>query len=111
MGMHIATAHHHVRKRFEAGKDLPKTPLARFIDLVIYPIGIASLLMALPQAYEVWVNKSVLGVSIATWGLWTVFSLFWILYGYVHKNWLIFGMNICWFVLQGFITVGIYLHS
>lgn len=109
--MHVATAHHHARKRFEAGKGLPQTPLARFIDVAIYPIGIASLLMALPQAYEVWVHQNVVGVSFATWGLWTVFALFWVLYGYVHKNWLIFWLNIGWFLLEGFISVGILVHS
>ncbi|MBP9816707.1 MAG: hypothetical protein KBD05_01645 [Candidatus Pacebacteria bacterium] len=109
--MQVSTAHHHARKRFEAGKTMPTSPLARFIDLAIYPVGIAALLMALPQVYEVWVNQNVVGVSIATWGLWTIFSLFWILYGYVHKNWLIFGMNIGWFFLQGVITLGVYLHS
>ncbi|MBY0110508.1 hypothetical protein K2Y00_00655 [Patescibacteria group bacterium] len=109
--MHVATSHHHKRKHKEKGLPLNESRLARFIDIVIYPIGAASLLMALPQAYEVWVHQNVVGVSLATWGLWTIFSLFWITYGYVHKNRVIFYMNIGWFVLQGFISIGIILHS
>jgi len=109
--MQVATSHHHKRKLREQGIDPVRTPLARFIDVAIYPIGVASLLMALPQAYEVWVHQNVVGVSIYTWGLWTVFSLFWITYGYVHKNWLIFFMNVGWFVLHGFILIGTVIHS
>lgn len=109
--MHVATSHHHKRKHKEKGLPLNQSSLARFIDVTIYPIGIASLLMALPQAYEVWVNQNVVGVSVLTWGLWCIFSLFWITYGYVHKNRLIFYMNIAWFFLQGIITAGIIVHS
>jgi len=109
--MQLATAHHHKRKRREKGLAVNRSPIARFIDVAIYPIGAASILMALPQAYEVWAHQNVEGVSLATWGLWAVFSLFWITYGYVHKNRLIFYMNIGWFVIHTVISVGVIVHT
>ena len=109
--MHTGTVHHHARKRRDAGEELSTSPLARFIDIAVYPIGIASLLMAFPQVYEVWILGNVEGISLASWSAWAFFNIFWIVYGIVHKVPAISYLYVGWFLINGSIALGAFLMS
>lgn len=111
--MHGNTAlqHHHKRKAAEKGTLLSQSRLAKAIDFIIYPIGIAGVSMSLPQAYEIWVLHNASGVSLATWASWCVFSMIWVVYGYIHRSWPIYYINIGWVLVEGFVAFGIVLYQ
>ena len=108
--MDAITTHHHKRKRKERGLPARQSPVVRFIDVAIYPVAFTSLVMTLPQVYEVWVLTDVSGVSIITWSAWAVISLFWVAYGYVHKNNLLLYLHTGAFLIQSSVAIGVWLH-
>jgi len=62
-------------------KEKPKD----WIDYAIYFFVFATPLFELPQAYEIYVNKSSADVSILTWGFFLIASFFWLIYASKHK--------------------------
>lgn len=103
--------HLHKRKVASGERPLVNTPFTRFLDVLIIPVGVANVFMGLPQAYEVWVNQNVAGVSLLTFSMWMLFAVVWIVYGYVHRDRPIFYMHIGWLLLHGSIVLGILAHS
>jgi len=111
MDSHGTLKHHLKRKRAENGSSLKKTFWVGVLDVIIYPIGFASLAMALPQAYQVWILGKTDGVSLMTWASWAVFSLFWIAYASVHKARALLTMQIGWFFVHMLVAIGIFVNS
>ena len=103
--------HHLKRKRAEKGISLRKTFWTGVIDVLIYPIGFAGVAIALPQAYDIWILGKTDGVSLITWGSWSVFSLVWIAYASIHKAKALLAVQICWFFMHTLVAVGIILNS
>lgn len=107
-GMH----HFHTRKRMFLFHDKyphRENKWKKFLDYLIYFVGIAGPVMTLPQVYEVWVHKKVAGLSPLTWISYTVLSVFWLLYGMAHHERPIIIANILWIIMNGLIVVGIYI--
>lgn len=107
------TAYKHQLKRMrtEEGRPLGQTFWTGVIDAIIYPIGFLGVLMALPQAYSVWVLGQTEGVSLITWASWSVFSIVWILYGMIHKAYAIVAIQTLWLFMHLAITIGILVNS
>lgn len=108
---HEPVRHHVRRAKIEKGMSLATTFWSRVIDVAIYPIGGLSLVLTIPQVYEVWVVKNVEGISLITWSMWTVSSLFWLMYGVVHKARAVAIMQIGWISLYILVIVGVLVHS
>lgn len=83
----------------------------KFIDKLIYVVAIIMPLMTIPQVYNVWVLQEVAGVSLLTWGMFTVFSFIWLWYAIEHKNYPLLVNNILWISLQGAVAIGIILFG
>ncbi len=109
--MHSINIHAHAKRKKGDADVLQSSRLARFTDVIVYPIGITSLLMALPQMYEIWIVGNVSGVSFISWFAWFLISGFWIVYGAAHKVRAVMLLNCGSFVLYGLIALGIYLHT
>lgn len=99
-GSHIPFKHLHHKKK--------KTSL---IDTWIYPIAMVSPIMTIPQLLDVWIGKQVVGVSLLTWGTYTIVGFFWLLYGLYHKQKPIIITNIIFIFLDAFIVLGVLLYS
>ncbi|KHO47557.1 MAG: MtN3 and saliva related transmembrane protein [archaeon GW2011_AR5] len=56
------------------------------MDKIIYIVIFAGLVMTLPQVIEIWGNKTASGVSLVSWATYTITSIFWVLYGIVHRD-------------------------
>lgn len=82
-----------------------------FFDYAIYPIVFFSIVVTIPQLISVWVDHNVAGVSLLTWGSYTVLSGLWMLYGVFKKQMpLIIGnLSIC--LLDAMIVVGLLVLS
>ncbi|MCK4997642.1 hypothetical protein KAS08_05030 [Candidatus Pacearchaeota archaeon] len=81
---------HHIHKRKRAHEKLEKFPhnnkYIRGLDKFLIIIAIIGPLVALPQILQIFVLKNASGVSALSWGLYALFNLPWITYGFVHKE-------------------------
>ena len=76
--------HFHLRKRGVISSKNTKS--IRVIDRFIFVVGALGPIMTIPQLYEIWVHKDARGVSLISWSSYFIFSIFWIIYGIVHKE-------------------------
>jgi len=81
----------------------------KVLDKLIYPIGLISPVMTIPQLADVWLQKDG-GVSIATWASYAFVSFFWILYGLHHREKPIVLINCLLFILDASIVYGVLIH-
>src|SRR5688572_25446468 len=77
-----------------------------WIDYLVILISIVGPVFALPQLLLVWGNQNAEGLSIVTWGSYTVFSLIWLVYGYIHHEKPILFSNIVWAFVNFSVFVG-----
>lgn len=104
--------HIHLRKRlYKLAEPYPHPArLKRWLDKVMVVVAIAGPLSTIPQVVQLYTTKDAEGLSFVTWFLWTVLSVLWGLYGYVHKETPIVISNVMYVLLQGLVVVGIFLY-
>mgnify|MGYP003420760740 FL=1 len=104
--------HYHVRKRIHKKREQypHSNRWKRYLDNIIYPVGILGPLMTLPQLWTVWSTKDVHGLSLFTWSAWIFVGIFWLLYGIAHKEKPIICSNIAWIVIELGVVVGILIY-
>ena len=109
-----AMQHFHQRKR-KSQKKLENYPSrkrwVRFLDKMIYLVGIAGPVMTIPQLMKVWVDQNAVGLSIISWSAYLVIALIWMVYGMVHKEKPIVVAHGSWAVMHFFIVIGILLYG
>lgn len=107
---------HHIHERKDLYRHLapyphPETsPLRRWFDHFIIVIGIISPLLALPQIIQIWVNRDAGGVSFITWGGLTITSIFWIIYGCLHKETPIIVAYVLSAIVNAAVALGVLLY-
>ncbi len=104
--------HLHLRRRIHLKKQTypSKKPLLRFFDNIAYAAGVLTPAFTLPQLYEIYAHHDASGVSLITWSAYLVLSIFWMLYGIVHKEKPIILMYFSQAFLQIFIVWGIVIY-
>lgn len=107
----VALKHHQKRTRLLKGPPLVENWLTKVMDIIIYPVGFLSVLMTLPQAYEIWILGKTEGVSLISWASWTFFAVLWTLYGIVHKSKVLILIHGSWVLMNGLVALGILLNS
>lgn len=88
-----------------------KKKLGWYVDHVIYIAGFFAVAVYIPQLLKVWTEKNVESLSLLTWMGFVIGSVFWILYGIVHKQKPIIFINTCLATVQAVILLGIILFS
>lgn len=88
MGSPSAFHHLHIRKRIHSQKEAypHPDPWKRAIDKATFVAAIAAPLLTLPQLVKILVERTAQSISLVTWGIYTVVSLIWLLYGIAHKE-------------------------
>jgi uncharacterized protein with PQ loop repeat len=83
-----ALIHKHKRKRVHQDFEPYPHPdkLKNFVDRAIYFVAIFGLIFTIPQITSIWIDNNYEGVSILSWSAYTVMGIFWLLYGYLHKE-------------------------
>jgi uncharacterized protein with PQ loop repeat len=80
---------HHLHKRERVTGGLESFPsrdrMKRFLDYVMYGVGIFAPLALLPQIGLIYLEHQKDGVSVETWAFLFLFNILWILYGIVHN--------------------------
>lgn len=111
----MQNALHHISKRKRVTKKLEEYPSKRFwirlFDRLLLTIAVIGPLTALPQVWNVYANHAVTGLAFSSWSLWAFFNLFWILYGFIHKEKPIIITYILWFLMNASVAIGILLYS
>jgi len=102
---------HHYHKRKKAGiKHKESEKLKKIMDKMIYVIVFVGPLFTLPQIYKIFIEQSAAGVSVWTWGTYSLGSLFWLMYGVIHKEKPIIMTNILWGFMNLSVMIGALMY-
>jgi uncharacterized protein with PQ loop repeat len=109
--MHIAYHHALKRKRQKKGERRSRGfDLKDLMDKLVYISALFGAFANIPQLTRIWIDKSVMGVSIITWIGFLLGSSFWLCYGVVHKEKPIIITNGLYVAIQFFIVLGLVLQ-
>ena len=80
--------HQHIRKRIHKNHEpFPHPdPLKRFVDYLVYAVGIFVPFMTFLQSYKIWHTQTVEGISLATFAGYAIANFIWLFYGILHKE-------------------------
>lgn len=111
------SAIHHIHRRerlYKKSKRLQPYPHTnawiRFLDKFLIVVAVIGPLATLPQIFDVYVNKNISGVSLASWSMYALIAIPWLVYGMVHKE---KPIAISYFIILIFntlIVIGILIH-
>lgn len=82
-----------------------------WIDKIIYIFGVAGPILTLPQVYKIWAYKTAGGVSAFSWGALAVSSVFWLVYGFIHKDKPIIFTYTLWVVINFLVMLGAIIYG
>lgn len=100
--------HYHKQKTYAAIK---KKKGNDAVDYFVYFFMFISPLFEVPQAVTIYTQKSADQVSFATWTLFFLASIAWLIYGIRHKLKLIIAVQIAYMVIEGFVVIGLILYA
>ena len=111
--MVAATHHLHKRKRIYKKKEpYPHPePWKRFLDKLVYVVGIVGPLSAIPQILKIWIEKVATGVSSITWAFYLMGSIIMLFYAITHKEKPLIIMYSSWIIINTIIFIGILIYS
>lgn len=106
---------HHLRSRALLSGGLEPFPakgaLKRFLDRLMYAVGVLAPFALLPQAVRLYATKSSAGISLATWVLLALSNILWLMYGIVHKDKPIIIAHSLFIVMDASIIAGALAYS
>jgi uncharacterized protein with PQ loop repeat len=104
--------HLHVRKRARQPVEPYPSKIFRIavLDVAVYVVSIAGPIFTVPQIVDIYIGKDASGVSLITWGAYTLFSIPWIMYGFVHKERVLIVNNTLWLIANGLVVVGALMY-
>ena len=104
----------HLRKRVRISSGLEPFParstLKRWLDYIMYGVGIVAPLSLIPQIYQIYSTKSGAGVSLVTWSLLMCVNVMWGIYALVHKDKHLLFANSLLFCFDFIIVFGLLLY-
>ena len=79
------------------------------LELFMVVVAIAEPLMTIPQIFELYSPQGSKGVSLATWLLYLVASIMWLLYGIKCRNTPLILSGGLWVIMEAVVVVGIFV--
>ena len=107
--VHDIKGQHHFHKRKK--RELHPNKYKRFLDRIIYAVGIFGPIMTIPQLWKIWVYQNATGVSATSWIAYLICAIVWMFYGIVHKDKPIIFTYSIWIILEIFIVVGTLMYG
>ena len=105
---------HHLRARVRMTQGLERFPSSnawkRFLDYLMYGVGIFGPLALLPQILQLYRTQSAEGLSLLTWSLLTAINVLWGMYGLAHKDKPLFIAHAIFILFDLAIVAGILLY-
>jgi uncharacterized protein with PQ loop repeat len=104
--------HFHVRKRVHKNLEQypSNNPKKRFLDRIIYLVGISGPIMTIPQVWEIWSKQDSTGVSLISWGWYLFTACIWLWYAIEHKEKPLIVTNIIWIIIDFILVLGIIIY-
>lgn len=103
---HTAHYHRHIQKRRAR-----KKPKRDALDYFVYFFMYLSPLFEIPQAVNIYTQKSAHTVSLTTWTLFFVASTAWLIYAIRNRLRAIMLIQIIYMILEALVVVGIIRYS
>lgn len=88
------------------GADRSNSPLEKILPL----LSIVTMAMTVPQIWTIWVDHSVAGVSLLSWGTYLLAALLWFVHGVQKRDKTIYVACIGWIALDGAVVAGVLLY-
>ena len=104
--------HFHTRKRIHQDHEPYPHPhkWKKLMDKAIYVVGIFGPIMTIPQIYKIWFQQNASGVSAISWSAYLLASVFWLMYGIMHKEKPIIFTYSIWILLDIFVVIGAIIY-
>ena len=102
---------HHFHKTHQDKEVVKSSRLESLVNGLVYLGGVFGPLFTIPQMAKIWVDKNAAGVSAISWGAYFLGSVFWVVYGVVHKEKPIIILNSIWLVLDLIIIIGVFFYG
>ncbi len=67
-------------------EDVTTKSLRKFIDTLVYVVGVIGPLMTIPQILKIWIEKNAAGISLVSWVGFICTFFVWLTYGVLHKQ-------------------------
>lgn len=83
----------------------------RRLDRLVFAVGIAGPITAIPQMLKIYILHNANGVSPVSWGLPALLDIPWIAYGVVHRERAIAVSYTLWFVINAVICFGAVIYG
>lgn len=97
-------------KKLQAKHGKPRTN-TKLIDQLTYIAAIVEPIITLPQAYQIFRDRSAAGVSISAWIGYEALQMIWLWYGIVHKDKAIIIYSILYAVVQAAVIFGAIMYG
>jgi uncharacterized protein with PQ loop repeat len=105
---------HHLRERMRISGGLEPFPAhgagKRFLDHLMYVVGVFAPLALLPQIHQVYATQNTSGLSLLTMALICIVNSLWALYGLAHRDTQLFLANILMMLFNSSILIAILLY-
>ncbi len=82
----------------------------KIFDRLFYLAAFFGPALLVPQLWKIWAEKSASGVSIVTWAGSFAGAIFWLIYGFIHKEKVIIIANLSLGILALLIVIGILIY-
>jgi len=102
---------HRQKKLVEIRQPFFESKWLKILDKVALVVGILGPVFTLPQVYNIWILHQAGGVSVISWGSYTLFNIPLLLYGIAHKEKLMIVMYSLWFVVNLVVALGAFIYS
>ena len=89
------------------GPETDSKRIRQILDFMIYSVGLLGTVLALSQAYIVWISHGQSTLSSSSWIALAVFTPFWIVYGFLNKQVTLSLTYLVWLVGDLLVVAGI----
>jgi uncharacterized protein with PQ loop repeat len=105
--MSLGLRHYHKQKqKQDKNKDWEK-----IIDPIVYLVGILGPIFTIPQIAKIYLGHTAAGVSAFSWISYSIFSVFWLIYGILHKEKLIIISYSLWILTNSAVAIGAIIYA
>jgi len=110
--MNIGFHHFHYRiKHAEKLLEEENSRLKIIVDRAVYGFGVLSVIVLFPQVFKIWSKQEAAGLSLFSWAGILLGTLFWLTYGFIHKEKPIIVANIALVLMDSLIVLGILIYG
>ncbi len=100
--------HHYIKGKT---KKKSTTSAQRNMDKLIYLMTPITIVIFVPQLAKIYTEQNAAGLSLVSWTGMLIGSVFWLLYGFVHKEKPMIVVNVAIGIIQFLIVVGILMYQ